>query len=202
MSLKITLSILIAYLLGSIPTAYIVGRLKAGLDITQHGSGNVGGTNALRVLGVGPAILVAVSDISKALLPTLIASRVFEGNTWPTLAVALAAILGHNYSAFLRLRGGKGIATTVGACIVLFPRQIAVLLLLALLVVLATRYVSLGSIVLVLTLPLLLSWQHASLPEISFAVAVALLGLWRHRSNITRLLGGTENRLGRKKQNS
>lgn len=201
MSLKAILLIIIAYLLGSIPTAYIVGRWKAGLDITQHGSGNVGGTNALRVLGVGPAILVAVSDISKALLPTLIATKAFDGNTWPTLGVALGAILGHNYSAYLGLRGGKGIATTLGACIVLFPNQILILVLLALLVVFATRYVSLGSIVLVLTLPLLLAWQQASLPEISFAVAIALLGLWRHRANIARLLSGTENRLGGKKQN-
>lgn len=202
MSLKVTLLIILAYLLGSIPTAYIIGRWKAGLDITQHGSGNVGGTNALRVLGVGPAILVAVCDIGKALLPTLIATKVFDGNTWPTLGIALAAILGHNYSAYLRLRGGKGIATTLGACIVLFPSQILILVLLALLVVFTTRYVSLGSIVLVLTLPLLLAWQQVSLPEICFAIAIALLGLWRHRSNIARLLSGTENRLGSKKQNS
>lgn len=202
MSLKAILLIIVAYLLGSTPTAYIMGRWKAGLDITQHGSGNVGGTNALRVLGVGPAIMVAVIDISKALLPTLLATKIFDGNAWPALGVALAVILGHNYSAYLRLRGGKGIATTVGACIVLFPGQILVLVLLSLLVVFVTRYVSLGSIVLVVSLPVLLCLQQAALPEICFAVIVALLGLWRHRSNIARLLSGTENRLGAKKRNS
>ncbi|HHW99254.1 MAG TPA: glycerol-3-phosphate 1-O-acyltransferase PlsY [Firmicutes bacterium] len=199
MTTKTLLMVIVAYLLGSIPTAYIVGRWKAGLDITQHGSGNVGGTNALRVLGVGPAILVAVSDVSKALLPTLLATRLLGGNTWPTLAVALAAIVGHNYSVYLGFRGGKGIATTLGACVVLFPKQLLIMLVLAVLVVATTRYVSLGSILLVVGLPVVLYRHQASMPELYFALVVALLGLWRHRQNIARLLKGTENRLGRKK---
>ncbi len=199
MTTQILLMIIAAYLLGSIPTAYVVGRWKAGLDITKHGSGNVGGTNALRVLGAGPAVLVAVTDVCKALLPTLAATRLFGGNTWPTLAVALAAIIGHNYSLYLGLRGGKGIATTIGACSVLFPQQIVLVLPLAVLVVVFTRYVSLGSILLVVTLPVVLYRNQASLPELCFAVVVALLGLWRHRQNISRLISGTENRLGRRK---
>ncbi|HBK84397.1 MAG TPA: acyl-phosphate glycerol 3-phosphate acyltransferase, partial [Firmicutes bacterium] len=92
MSPKLILLVIAAYLSGSIPTAYIVGRLKAGIDITQHGSGNVGGTNALRVLGLGPALLVAMIDISKALLPTLLAKKLFVVEIWPALVVALAAI--------------------------------------------------------------------------------------------------------------
>ena len=199
MTTKTLLMVIVAYLLGSIPTAYIVGRWKAGLDITQHGSGNVGGTNALRVLGVGPAILVAVSDVSKALLPTLLATRLLGGNTWPTLAVALAAIVGHNYSVYLGFKGGKGIATTLGACVVLFPKQLLIMLVLAVLVVATTRYVSLGSILLVVGLPVVLYRHQASMPELYFALVVALLGLWRHRQNIARLLKGTENPLGRKK---
>ncbi|NLW17061.1 MAG: glycerol-3-phosphate 1-O-acyltransferase PlsY [Firmicutes bacterium] len=194
------LMIIVAYLLGSIPTAYIVGRWKANIDITQHGSGNVGGTNAFRVLGAGPALLVAFIDISKALVPTWWAARLFGSATWPTVVTALAAILGHNYSAYLGLRGGKGIASTLGACIVLFPRQLLILLPLAVLVVAITRYVSLGSILLVVSLPLvLIAQRQVAAPEIAFAMSVALLGLWRHRSNIERLLRGTENRLGQKK---
>lgn len=199
MSLKVILLIIAAYLLGSIPTAYIVGRRVKDLDITQHGSGNVGGTNALRVLGWGPAICVALIDICKALIPTVIAINLLTDNTAGVFLVALAAILGHNYSLYLRFRGGKGIATTVGACIVLFPSQTALLVMFALVLILATRMVSLGSIVLVLTLPLLLLWQKATGPELSFATAVALLGTWRHRANIQRLLNGTENRLGNSK---
>ncbi len=199
MSPKLILLVIAAYLSGSIPTAYIVGRLKAGIDITQHGSGNVGGTNALRVLGLGPALLVAMIDISKALLPTLLAKKLFVVEIWPALVVALAAILGHNYSAYLRLRGGKGIATTIGACLVLFPSQVLYLLPLALAVVFLTRYVSLGSLALVTSLPLLLIYQRATPVEVCFALAIALLGIWRHRANIARLLTGTENRLGSKK---
>jgi glycerol-3-phosphate acyltransferase PlsY len=138
-------------------------------------------------------------DISKALLPTLLAKKLFVVEIWPALVVALAAILGHNYSAYLRLRGGKGIATTIGACLVLFPSQVLYLLPLALAVVFLTRYVSLGSLALVTSLPLLLIYQRATPVEVCFALAVALLGIWRHRANIARLLTGTENRLGSKK---
>ncbi|HBK84398.1 MAG TPA: acyl-phosphate glycerol 3-phosphate acyltransferase, partial [Firmicutes bacterium] len=102
-------------------------------------------------------------------------------------------------SAYLRLRGGKGIATTIGACLVLFPSQVLYLLPLALAVVFLTRYVSLGSLALVTSLPLLLIYQRATPVEVCFALAVALLGIWRHRANIARLLTGTENRLGSKK---
>lgn len=199
MNPKVVLLIIAAYFFGSVPSAYIIGRLRAGLDITKHGSGNVGGTNALRVLGPGPAILVAVIDVSKSLLPTLLATKIFAENAWPALFVAFAAILGHNYSVFLRWRGGKGIATTIGACAVLFPGQIYIMILLAVAVVVVTRYVSLGSLVLLVSLPILLLWQKAGIPELCFALAVALLGIWRHRSNIVRLCSGTENKLGSKK---
>jgi glycerol-3-phosphate acyltransferase PlsY len=172
--------------------------LFAGIDITQHGSGNVGGTNALRVLGPGPAIAVALVDVSKALAPTLWARQAFSGNVWPTMLVALAAILGHNFSIFLRFKGGKGIATTIGASIALFPQAIAILLGVAAVVIAITRYVSLGSICLVVLLPFLLWHRGATGAEVGFSVILAVLGLWRHRGNIDRLLHGTERKLGKK----
>lgn len=192
------LAVLAAYLLGSFPSAYVAGRLLAGIDITQHGSGNVGGTNALRVLGPGPALAVAVVDVAKALVPTLLAQHAYAGNGWPTLLVALAAILGHNYSLFLRFKGGKGIATTIGVSAVLFPIPIAILVALGLLIIVVTRYVSLASICLVTLLPVLLWYRGASLPEIEFGLIIAALGLWRHRGNIQRLLQGSERKLGGK----
>lgn len=192
------LSMIAAYLLGSFPSAYVAGRLFAGLDITKHGSGNVGGTNALRVLGPGPAIAVAIVDVGKALVPTLWAQHAFGGNVWPTLLVAMAAILGHNFSIFLRFKGGKGIASTIGASIALFPQAIAIMMGIALVVIAITRYVSLGSICLVALLPLLLWWRGATVPEIEFAVLLAVLGVWRHRGNIERLFNGTERRFGSK----
>lgn len=197
MDLKIIGFVVLTYLLGSIPSAYIMGRAFAGLDITQHGSGNVGGTNALRVLGMAPAILVALIDISKAFMPAYIANRYFEPNSWPIFLTAFAAIVGHNYSIYLKGRGGKGIATTIGAGLALFPHQFMYLLALAILVVVMTRYVSLGSLSLVLSLPLVLLSQKAPLPSLTFSFVVATLGVWRHRSNIRRLLQGRENKLGK-----
>ncbi len=188
-----------AYLMGSFPSAYVAGRMFAGIDITKHGSGNVGGTNALRVLGPGPAILVAILDVAKALLPTVLAQHLFGGNTWPTLLVALAAVLGHNYSIFLGGRGGKGIATTIGASIALFTQPLAVVVGIAVVVIALTRYVSLGSLCLVVLLPPALWYFGASGAEIWFSVALAALGIYRHRANISRLLSGTENKLGRRK---
>lgn len=191
-----------AYLLGSFPSAYVAGRVFAGIDITQHGSGNVGGTNALRVLGPGPALLVAVFDVAKALLPTVWAQHLFGGNTWPTLLVALAAVLGHNYSLFLGGRGGKGIATTIGASIALFLRPLAVVVGIAVAVIAVTRYVSLGSLCLVVLLPPALWVSGASPVEIWFSVMLAILGIYRHRANIARLISGTENKLGSRKSGS
>ncbi|MGI6357247.1 MAG: glycerol-3-phosphate 1-O-acyltransferase PlsY [Bacillota bacterium] len=190
----------LAYLLGSFPSAYVAGRLIAGIDIKQHGSGNVGGTNTLRVLGPGPGIAVALADVFKALLPTLWARQLFGGNVWPTLLVALAAVLGHNFSIWLRFRGGKGIATTIGASIALFPVNIAILVAVAILIVLVTRYVSLASLALVLLLPGLLWFRGATSAEIWFGIILAAMGVVRHSSNIKRLLSGTENKIGSQKK--
>ncbi len=190
----------LAYLLGSFPSAYVAGKLFKKIDITQHGSGNVGGTNAIRVLGVGPGLLVGVVDISKALLPTLWAQQLFGGNALPTLLVALGAILGHNYSVFLRFKGGKGIATTIGASVALFPQLVFWLVLLGVAVIAVTRYVSVGSMLLVTALPVALALRGASAPEVAFGAMLAVLGIYLHRSNIQRLLAVTENRIGKKKQ--
>lgn len=188
----------LAYLLGSFPSAYVAGWLFKRIDITQHGSGNVGGTNAVRVLGIGPGILVGIVDVAKAYLPTLWAQQLFGGNTLLTLLVALAAVIGHNYSIFLRFKGGKGIATTIGASIALFPQLVLWLVLLAAGLIAVTRYVSLGSLLLVTALPIGLGIRGATTAEVAFSVLLAVLGIYRHRSNIQRLLAGTENRLGRK----
>lgn len=198
MWVKTSVMVIVAYLWGSIPSAYIMGRWVAGLDITQHGSGNVGGTNALRVLGLGPAVVVGLFDVSKGLLPTLLAKHIIgSAEEWPVLLVALAAVLGHNYSLWLRGRGGKGIATTVGVSLALFPWQLVVGLILgAVTVVAITRYVSLGSMLLITALPFALLLYGAPRSQVYFACLLAVLGLWRHRSNLQRLRQGTENRLG------
>lgn len=182
-----------AYLIGGIPTAYIAGRLK-GVDITKHGSGNVGGTNAVRVLGAKWGIPVGLVDILKGSLVVLASRKLGIAEHWQ-LSAALAAVLGHNWSPYIRFRGGKGIATTIGVSIVLFPQALAVALLAAVVVVLLTRYVSLGSMLLVTLLCINLIVLGESTQRIGLAAILALIAIYRHRRNIQRLIKGEELRM-------
>lgn len=185
--------VVVAYLIGGIPTAYIAGRLK-GVDITKHGSGNVGGTNAVRVLGAKWGIPVGLVDILKGSLVVLASRKLGIAEHWQ-LSAALAAVLGHNWSPYIRFRGGKGIATTIGVSIVLFPQALVVALLAAVAVVLLTRYVSLGSMLLVTLLCINLIVLRESTQRIGLAAILALIAIYRHRSNIQRLIKGEELRM-------
>lgn len=198
------LALPIAYLMGAFPTAYVVGK-RNNIDITKEGSGNVGGTNTLRVLGWKAGLTVALADVLKALLPTLLAKHYLGLELWQVSLVALAAIIGHNWSVFIGFKGGKGIACTIGVSLVLFPQALIIALLIAVAVIAATRYVSLGSILLTVLLPiLLLLGEYTPLKSydasyVLFAAALAALAIYRHRGNIARLLNGTERKIGQKK---
>ena len=198
-------AILLAYLMGAFPTAYVVGK-SHNVDITKEGSGNVGGTNTLRVLGWRAGVTVALSDVMKALLPTLIAKHYLSLEPWQVACVALAAIIGHNWSIFIGFKGGKGIACTIGVALVLFPQALVIAFVIAAAVIALTRYVSLGSILLTVLLPiLLLLGEHTPLKlydssYVLFAVVLAALAVYRHRGNIVRLLNGTERKIGDKKK--
>ncbi len=207
-----------AYLFGSVPYGVLVGALH-GVDVTTAGSKNIGATNVGRLLGRRWGVLVFFLDVAKGLLPTLLAALVLENYAEAqllsplaarlfTLAVAFAAVLGHNYSAFLKLKGGRGVATTLGVCLGLYPGlTVPALVAFAVwaVVVAVSRYVSLGSITASGAFPLLVitwSWiRHSGLPKgdwplIGFALLVAGLVVYRHRANIQRLMAGTENRIG------
>lgn len=188
----------VAYLLGAFPTAYVVGKLRK-IDITQHGSGNIGGTNAMRVMGLGPGAMVMAVDILKAALPTYTASHLMALETWQVMAVALATVIGHNWSVYIQFRGGKGIACTIGACAVLFPAVLLTGFAVFALTIAITKYVSLGSLLMMISMPILLwTWNYSS-EYIWFALFLLVIGAYRHRANIKRLLAGTENRVGSKK---
>ena len=191
------LALLAAYLVGAFPTAYVVGRLR-NIDITKEGSGNVGGTNALRVLGVGPGIAVAVTDFLKAVIPTYVALNVLDLPLWQALAVAAAAIIGHNWSVYIGFKGGKGIACTIGVAAVLFPGVLLVSLAIAVLSVVVTRYVSVGSLLLTALMPIILLYNRRPQEYVWFAVFLMILATYRHRGNIERLLNGTERKMGKK----
>lgn len=194
--------ILGAYLLGSVPFAYLAGRLLKGIDLRQHGSGNLGASNVYRTLGAPAAIGVLLADAAKGAIPVLwfpALTGARPPELW-AIGFGLAAILGHLRSVFLLWRGGgKGVATAAGAFAALAPASFAIALAVFVLVVGATRIISLGSISAALALPAVIGITRG-LAEPLFLVSLCVAGLvaWTHRENIARLRRGTEPRLGRK----
>jgi len=190
------LSLILAYLLGSIPFTYLAAKIIGGIDLSRRGSGNLGGTNAVRVLGLIPGLMAGLADVGKAGLAVFLAQRI-TGDAWAPPLAAAAASLGHSYSFFfLGRKGGKGISPLIGAFALVEPLATALGLLTGLLLVAFTRYVSLGALVFAALLPLLLILFGRPLPWILAASGLAILAYWRHRENIARLRNGTERRIG------
>ncbi len=193
--------VLLAYLLGAASGSLLLGRLR-GVDIREHGSGNAGGTNALRTQGWGFALGVALFDIGKGVLATWVALRLapLDGGLSVTahgyLAAAAAAI-GHVWPVWHGFRGGKGAATLVGGLLVLWPWIIPVLLLAWILVLTGTGYVGLATVVAGVALALLAWATGAEAPRLAFAVFAALFLLFTHRANLQRLRAGDESRFER-----
>lgn len=186
-----------AYLAGSIPSSWIAGR-AAGVDLSRQGSGNLGGTNVYRVLGLRYALPVVAVDVAKGLIPTWF-FPVWDGNGAPQLALAygLCAIAGHVWSAFLRFRGGKGVATSGGVVIALAPVAALVGALIWGGVVLLTRTVSVASLAAATTLPLVAWLLDAPVETVAFTACLALLVWGTHRDNVARLMKGEEHVFGR-----
>lgn len=199
------LTALVAYLLGSIPTGFLVGQAR-GIDIRATGSGNIGATNALRVLGKPAGIFVLLMDALKgwvAVVPmAALVCALFGaprgGNVHETSAIiaGVSAILGHNYTCWLGFRGGKGIATSAGVLLALVPWALLIIFVVWLLLFVTTRYVSIASMAAAATLPFASWLTHESLPKIIVTGAMGVLAICKHRGNIQRLLAGTEPRVG------
>jgi len=194
-----------AYFIGSIPFGFLAGKMR-GIDIREHGSGNIGATNVLRTLGKPVGITVLVLDIAKGAVPVLLAQRFCDSSMIPIIA-AVAAILGHNYTCFLGFKGGKGIATSAGALAPLIPIPLLVGIIIWVLAFFASRYVSVASIAAAVSLPATLSVISATEKSwdpvlFGFTLLLSILAVWRHRSNIQKLRAGTENRFQRKKSNA
>jgi glycerol-3-phosphate acyltransferase PlsY len=184
-----------AYLLGSIPFSYVVARRFGVSDVRSVGSGNVGASNVLRSAGVTAGVLALLLDVLKGTAAALLAQRVDPGGSLPALA-ALSVVLGHLYPVWLGFRGGKGVATGVGAFFPLVPVPTVAAVGVFAATVLASRYISLGSIAGALTLPVA-TFALAGGPWLSAgSAAVAVLIIARHAGNIERLANGTERRLG------
>ena len=200
------ITLIFAYLAGSLPTGFLVARAMR-VDITQVGSGNIGATNVFRVLGKGPGALVLIVDLLKGALAVLVAPILAAAVTptdslaLPALA-ALGAVLGHNYTCWLGFKGGKGVATSAGAMAALIPPAFGVTVITWLLVFFLTRYVSMASIAAALILPVATIFTVSGptrWPLVAFTSALAALAVWRHRANIERLKAGTEHRINKSK---
>ena len=192
---------LAGFFAGSVPFGLLVAKLN-GIDIRKHGSGNIGATNVLRVVGKPHGIAVFVLDFLKGLLPVVASLKAFAATAppeWLPIATGLAAILGHNYSPWVGFKGGKGIATSAGVLLGLFPWPLLIGLAVWGITFKTTRYVSVASMAAAATIPCAELgfamatglWRPYSL---GFTIAIAVLAVWRHRSNIINLRAGTEHR--------
>lgn len=189
--------ILTGYLIGAIPFGYLAGKLR-GIDIRDHGSGNIGATNVLRTLGKPIGISVLVLDVLKGLVAVLLAKH-FSADSLIHIATAFATIMGHNYTFWLRFQGGKGIATSAGALLPLIIAPLGFAAIVWFLLFFSTRYVSVASMGAALTIPVATcileriqgKWDATML---TFTFILAILAIWKHRGNIRKLLNGTENR--------
>jgi len=191
--------ILAAFLSGSVPWSYLIGRAR-GVDIRKGGSGNTGATNLLRLCGRSWGLLGLFLDAAKGALPVLAARYGAFGlfgpaGDWTVAAAAIAAVMGHVYSPWLGFRGGKGVATTLGVLLVLSPSSVLVGLAVFILVLWIFRYVSLGSILAaVAVIPSVILFEAGRFPTQLIVCLAAALIVFRHRSNIAKLLKGSENR--------
>jgi glycerol-3-phosphate acyltransferase PlsY len=189
------LGLVAAYLIGAIPVGFLVARAAGGTDIRRSGSGNIGATNVLRTLGRGPAVLTLVGDIVKGYL-AVTAARAIGTEAWSAAGGAVAAVAGNCWPLFLAFRGGKGMATGLGAFLAVVPWAVAPAAVLWLVVTSLSRYVSLASILSCVSLPLAAALLGYPRHSVVAAALVALIIMWRHRENIARLASGTEHRLG------
>jgi glycerol-3-phosphate acyltransferase PlsY len=195
---KDLLALAAAYLLGSVPFAIVLVRLFRGVDVRTQGSGNAGATNVLRTAGKGLAIGTMLLDVGKGVAAVLVMKAVTPDPRWLG-AGAVAAILGHVFPVWFSFRGGKGVATAIGAFAVLAPAAVLAVVGAFVLVVAATRFVSLGSVTAACLLPLAMRLLvHAPDAEVAAAAAATALLVFSHRANIKRLVHGTERRLGRR----
>jgi len=197
------LAVALAYLIGSIPFGYLIVRMRGGGDVRETGSGGTGATNVTRRAGRGAGLLTMLLDAAKGVLVALAARWLLTpdfGVDWWVAAAALAAVVGHVFPVWLGFRGGKGVATGLGVFLVLAPLAVLVALACFVLVIWATRYVSLGSMTAAALLPVgvwLLGGEGRTAPLLTAALAGAALIVYAHRANIGRLLSGTESKFGK-----
>ena len=200
MLLKNLLVLLISYLLGSISTSIIISKIMLGDDIRNHGSGNAGATNTLRTVGKKAALFVVLGDVLKTVLAILAAKLLLKDDPTAVYIAGIGAVLGHNFPLYFKFKGGKGIVVSATSMIFADPAIGTIVAIVAILIMAISRYVSLGSILgAVLFVILSFVMRSSNHDFIVFACMLALLAIYMHKSNIQRLLSGTESKLSFKK---
>lgn len=185
----------VSYFIGSIPTGYLWAKAR-GIDIRTVGSGNIGATNVMRTLGKGPGITVLLIDALKGFVPVFFAPRIFGASSNLQIVCCVSVIAGHNWTCWLKFKGGKGIATSAGALLAMLTLPLLCALGVWLVVFAVSRYVSLASIIAAAALPVATWCLKREL--VWFTAILAAVAIYKHKSNIQRLLAGTENRVGKK----
>jgi acyl phosphate:glycerol-3-phosphate acyltransferase len=189
------LLIVLSYVIGSIPFGYLVGKYCKGIDIREYGSGNIGASNSLRVMGTKYALMVLVGDCLKGLFAILFGRWAITVNIEFYLLLGIFAIIGHNWSVFLKFKGGKGIATTFGVVLAFYPYIAIIAAVIWGIIVFTTKFAALGSIVSVFSIFLLAFLFKTPLEFKIFTIIIILFAIIRHRNNISRLLHKKENKI-------
>ena len=185
--------IILSYFFGAIPSGVWIGKIFKNIDVRDYGSKNSGATNSYRVLGAKLGIAVLVIDVLKGFIPLYIASK-FNLAYNDLVILGLVAILAHTFSCFISFKGGKGVATSLGVFLFLAPVITLILLVIFILVVYLTKYISLGSITAAFLLPIFTFFTHRDTYLFTLSVVIAIFVIYRHKTNISRLLSGTENK--------
>lgn len=202
--LNIINAALISYIIGSIPTSYIIAKLLRGIDLREYGSGNIGATNLIRVAGKTPGIIALLLDVAKGVVAVVLLTSIYYR---PQLVISqplfmvmigLCAVSGHIWTIFLRFKGGKGVATTIGVFIGLTPLVTTLGLLVWLIIVLLFKYVSLASLVMAASLPFLMIIFNQPIEYLILSITLCIFIYYKHRSNIRRLIDKTEYKVGQK----
>lgn len=202
---EIVICLIVGYCFGCFSTGYFYGKTKH-IDVREHGSGNIGSTNALRTLGIKAGIITLLGDVAKCLIPAIILSQVFKGGALgydlTILYTGLGVVLGHNFPFWLKFKGGKGIAAMSGVIILFSLKLTAIDIVIFVAIVFLTKYVSLGSLVVSASLPLYAAIACKGSSDYIHIIIVCsiftVLAFYKHRANIVRLLNGTENKLGQR----
>ncbi|ALF18296.1 glycerol-3-phosphate 1-O-acyltransferase PlsY [Fusobacterium animalis] len=185
--------IILSYFFGAIPSGVWIGKIFKNIDVRDYGSKNSGATNSYRVLGAKLGIAVLIIDVLKGFIPLYIASK-FNLKYNDLVILGLVAILAHTFSCFISFKGGKGVATSLGVFLFLAPVITLILLVIFILVVYFTKYISLGSITAAFLLPIFIFFTHRDTYLFTLSVVIAIFVIYRHKTNISRLLSGTENK--------